>query len=412
MKLTYKHTLTACYIGGITQAIVNNFAPLLFVTFNKEFGISIELISILITLNFGVQIITDISSVRLIEKIGFRKGAMLSYILSFLGLILMMSLPFIMPNKFIALAISTVISAIGSGLTEVLTSPIVDSLPSKEKSSAMSMLHSFYCWGCVLVIVVSTLFFKFFGIQNWQYLTVLWAIVPLFNIFLFMLVPLSDKIEHTQDMSLKGLFKSKIFVLCLVLMICAGATEQAISQWASLFAEKGLNVSKETGDILGPCMFAVFMGIARTLYGIYGAKLKLHRALLISSSLAVVTYLITALAKNPMISLLGCSISGVAAGIMWPGVLSLCSQNSKNPTPAMFAFLAVGGDIGCTFGPSLVGFVSSFVKKINVPLSNGIIFANDIESLGLKMGLFVVAFIPVIMIIVLKKFKNFSTKAE
>jgi len=412
MKLTYKHTLIACYIGYITQAIVNNFAPLLFVTFNKQFNISINLISILITLNFGIQIATDILSVKLIEKIGFRNGCVLSYILCALGLVMMMSLPFCMNNKFFALAISIIVSAIGSGLTEVLTSPIVDSLPSKEKSSAMSLLHSFYCWGCVLVIVVSTLFFRFFGIKNWQYVTLLWASIPFINMFLFMLIPLPDKIEHEKTTSLLSLFKSKIFIVCLILMICAGATEQAIAQWASLFAETGLNVSKEVGDILGPCMFAVFMGLARTLYGIYGAKLNLYRALLLSASLAVITYLITVFAKNPIISLLGCSISGIAAGIMWPGVLSLCSQSSKNAPAAMFAFLAVEGAIGCTFGPSLVGYISSLVQKINPTLSNRIIFANDPEGFGLKMGLLFVTIIPVIMIITLKKFKKISTKAE
>lgn len=412
MKLTYSHTLTACYLGGITQAIVNNFAPLLFVTFNKQFNISIELISILIVLNFGVQIATDVSSVKLIKKIGFRKGAMLSYILSALGLVLMVILPFTLPNAFIGLAISTIICAIGSGLTEVITSPIVDSLPLNDKSSAMSMLHSFYCWGCVLVIALSTLFFKFFGTINWQYITLIWAIIPLVNIFLFYFVPLGDKIEQEAHAPIRTLFGSKIFIICLVLMICSGATEQAMAQWASLFAEAGLNVSKEVGDVLGPCMFSVFMGLARTIYGLYGAKLNLHRIMTLSSILAIITYLITVFAKNPIISLLSCSINGLAAGIMWPGTLSLCSQNCKEASPAMFAFLAVGGDIGCTLGPSIVGYVSAFTEKLKLPVSNPFIYATDSTGLGLKCGLLIIAIVPSIMLIVLKKLKKFTSKTE
>ncbi len=410
MKANYSHTLKACYVGYIVQAIINNFTPLLFVTFNKQFNISIEMISILIFLNFSVQILTDISAIKIIEKIGFRNGAILSGVFGALGFILMVILPYVLPSAFLALAIAMIIAAIGSGLTEVIISPIVDSLPLGHKESAMSLLHSFYCWGCVIVITLSTLFFKFFSTANWVYLTLLWALVPIINAISFIFVPLGEITKKEGDTNIKPLFKSKVFIICLILMIFTGSIEQAMSQWASLFAEVGLNVSKEIGDILGPCMFAVFMGLARTVYGIYGKKFNLYKTLVLSTILAVITYLITVFAKNPIISLLGCSFTGLAAGIMWPGVLSLCSLNVKNAPPAMFAFLAVGGDIGCTLGPTVVGAVSSLTQKLNLPIANPIIYAADYTGLGLKCGLLIVTTAPIVMLIFLAKLKKFTKK--
>lgn len=410
MKPNYSHTLKTCYIGYIVQAIINNFTPLLFVTFNKQFDISIEMISILIFLNFGVQILTDISAIKIIEKLGFRKGAILSGVFGGAGFILMVILPHILPNAFTGLAIAITIAAIGSGLTEVIISPIVDSLPLGHKESAMSLLHSFYCWGCVIVILLSTLFFKFFSTSNWMYLTLLWALVPIINAILFVFVPLGEITKKEGNTNIKPLFVSKVFIICFILMIFTGAIEQAMSQWASLFAEVGLNVSKETGDILGPCMFALLMGIARTIYGIYGKNFNLYKTLVLSTALAVITYLITVFAKNPIISLLSCSLTGLAAGIMWPGVLSLCSKNVNNAPPAMFAFLAVGGDIGCTLGPCIVGLVSSLTEKLNIPVVNSVIYATDYTGLGLKCGLLVITIAPVMMLIYLAKLKKFTKK--
>ncbi|MDY5627664.1 MAG: MFS transporter [Clostridia bacterium] len=411
MKFTYKHTLYASYIGYITQAIVNNLSPLLFLTFHNRFGISLELISVLITLNFGVQIITDISAVKLVEKIGFRRGAIWAHILSSIGLVGLALFPHIFSRPYLGLCIATIFTAVGSGLTEVLISPIVDSLPSKEKDTAMSLLHSFYCWGSVLVVLLSTTFFKFFGSEKWYFLPCIWALVPFANIFFFAVVPLAQKITEESGMPFKRLVKSKIFLICLVMMICAGSIEMAMAQWASLFAEAGLGVSKEVGDILGPCMFAVFMGLARMMYGIYGASLKLHKALVISAVFALVSYLVTVFSRSSITALISASMCGLAVGIMWPGTLSLCSKMHSGGNTAMFAYLALGGDIGCTFAPSLVGFISGVAQNFDFQKAS-IIYAADSVGFGLKCGLLAICAFPVIMLIALKKLKKFENINE
>lgn len=411
MKLTYKHTLCACYIGFVTQAIVNNLSPLLFVIFNKKFGISLSLISVLITLNFGVQILTDVTSVKFVKKTGFRGGAVLAHILSSAGLLGLAVFPHIFKNAYAGLCIATVMTAVGSGLVEVLMSPVVDAIPTGEKSTAMSLLHSFYCWGSVLVVLLSTAFLKAFGTQKWYLLPVFWSVVPFVNIFFFMFVPISSAVTDESGMPFGALLKSRVFLICLVMMICAGSIELAMAQWASLFAEAGLGVSKEVGDILGPCMFAVFMGLARMLYGIYGAKLHLNKALKISAAFSLVCYIVTVFSHSSILSLAGAALCGLAVGIMWPGILSLCSQLNPSGGTSMFAYLALGGDIGCTFAPSVVGFISGIAKNFDFEKAK-IIYAQDSVGFGLKCGLLAVCVFPVIMLIMLKKIKKYPNTNE
>lgn len=386
MKLTYKHTKYAAYIGYITQAIVNNLPALLFVIFNTDYGISLEKIGLLVTLNFGVQILVDLMAVKYIDRIGYRAGVVAAHVFAVLGLCCFGMLPEIMVDKYAAIVIAMVLNAIGGGLTEVLISPIVESLPGDEKASAMSILHSFYCWGHMAVVILSTAFFAFIGIENWRVLPFIWAAVPLFNIFFFSKVPLRVLVEESQRVPVSRLCKSGLFWMLMLLMVAAGASEQAMSQWSSLFAETGLSVSKTMGDLLGPCMFAALMGTARLVYGVLGSRLNIRRSLMYTSLLCIASYLITVLAPWPIVSLIGCGLCGFSVGLMWPGVFSLSSQTYPAGGTAMFALLALAGDLGCGGGPGLVGLVSG-------RLEDGLGVMN-----ALKSGVGVAIVFPVLMV--------------
>lgn len=375
MKLTYTHTKYTCYLSYIVSALINNYAPLLFITFQKSFGISTEQIGILVTANFTTQMLVDFLGANFIDKIGYRTSMAAANFLAALGLVFMVVLTEIMSAKYTALIISTVIYAVGSGLLEVLVSPIIQSIPTKSKNSAMSMLHSFYCWGCVIVIGISSLFFRTVGIEFWRILTLLWATVPFIVMIMFLFVPVSTLSDENKNSTVKSMFSSKLFWLFFVLMISSGASEQAISQWASLFSESALKVSKTVGDLLGPCMFAVLMGSARSLYAIFGSKWNLKRLLTMCSVLCIASYLVTALCPNSMISLAGCAICGFAVGIAWPGVLSLASHEIGYAGTAMFGILALGGDIGCFSGPETVALGSSFFSIFGSPIRAGILLA-------------------------------------
>ena len=386
MKLTYKHTKYAAYIGYITQAIVNNLPALLFVTFNTDYGISLEKIGLLVTLNFGVQILVDLMAVKYIDRIGYRAGVVAAHVFAVLGLCCFGMLPEIMVDKYAAIVIAMVLNAIGGGLIEVLISPIVESLPGDEKASAMSILHSFYCWGHMAVVILSTAFFAFIGIENWRVLPFIWAAVPLFNIFFFSKVPLRVLVEESQRVPVSRLCKSGLFWMLMLLMVAAGASEQAMSQWSSLFAEAGLSVSKTMGDLLGPCMFAALMGTARLVYGVLGSRLNIRMSLMYTSLLCIASYLITVLAPWPIVSLIGCGLCGFSVGLMWPGVFSLSSQTYPAGGTAMFALLALAGDLGCGGGPGLVGLVSG-------RLEDGLGVMN-----ALKSGVGVAIVFPVLMV--------------
>ncbi|MGH4052539.1 MAG: MFS transporter [Clostridium sp.] len=398
MEFNYKHTLYASYLGYITQAIINNLAPLLFLTFQNQFNISLESIGILISLNFTVQIITDLLSAKFVDKIGYRVSIVGAHILCSIGLISMGILPYIFSNAYVGLVIAVSINGVGGGLIEVLISPIVQSLPGEEKASAMSLLHSFYCWGQVIVVLLTTLYFYVVGTEKWLYLPMLWAIIPLFNMVLFLKVPLHTIEDDHALISFKKLFSTRIFLLFVMLMICAGASEQAMAQWVSLFAESGLKVSKTMGNLLGPCSFAMLMGTARVFYGIKGSKINMKKALVYSSILCVISYLLAVFSHIPLVSLIGCTLCGLSVGIMWPGVFSLCAEYYPRGGTAMFAILALAGDVGCTVGPGLVGFVSSRVEKATMTLSNDWFYSTSITEIGLKTGLLFTIIFPVIMV--------------
>lgn len=354
----YKKTLIACYLGFVTQAISANFAPLLFLTFKSTYGITLEKIAMIPLVFYLTQLLIDLVASKIADKIGYRTCVVASQLLSAAGIALMAILPELFPVPFTGIIVSVVLYAVGSGLIEVLVSPIVEACPFENKDGMMSLLHSFYCWGAMGVILVSTLFFSLFGIENWKILTFIWALFPLYNTFNFINCPIERLIEDGQSMGISKLLKTPIFWLMILLMVCSGASEATMAQWASAFTESAIGVSKTVGDLAGPCLFAMFMGISRVLYGKFSEKLNLTKVMLACAILCAVCYLTASLATLPLLELAGCAICGLAVGIMWPGSISISSQKCPRGGTAMFAFLALAGDLGSTVSPAMVGTLS------------------------------------------------------
>lgn len=395
MKKNYSHTIYACYLGYIVQAIINNLAPLLFLTFEKSLGISLGKIGLLITINFGVQMIVDTLAAKYVDRIGYRISIVAAHIFSTAGLLGMSIFPFLFSDPFTGLVAAVTLNSVGGGLIEVLVSPIIEAAPSsKAKDTAMSLLHSFYCWGHVGVVILSTIGFKFFGMAHWYYLPALWAIVPFLNIFIFTKVPIHILTPEEERLPMASLLRSKIFWIFFLLMICAGASEQAMSQWASLFAEDGLHQSKAVGDLLGPCLFAFLMGTSRMFYGRCGEKIDLQNFMTASGILCILSYLAAVFSPHPLLALIGCGLCGLSVGIMWPGTFSLAAKKCPRGGTAMFALFALAGDIGCSAGPGLVSIVSKAMP-----------------SYGLKAGLLGAVIFPLLMIFVITFLKK-SVQAE
>ena len=376
MKNQYDKTITACFVGYIVQAIVNNFTPLLFLFFQRSYRIPLSQITLLVTFNFGIQLLIDLLSVGFIDKIGYRASMIIAHVLAAAGLIFLTILPEILPAPFIGIIIAVMIYAIGGGLLEVLVSPVVEACPSDNKEKAMSMLHSFYCWGHAGVVLISTLFFHVAGIENWKIIAIIWALIPIGNAVAFTKVPIASLIEDGESgLQLKELFRIKVFWILLIMMVCAGASEQAVSQWASTFAEKGLGISKTAGDLAGPMAFAVLMGTSRWFYGKYGDRIQLERFMVYSSCLCILSYIGISLIPVPQFSLIACAVCGLSVGIMWPGTFSKASAILPKGGTAMFALLALGGDIGCSGGPTLVGMISGALgDNLKMGVLAGIVF--------------------------------------
>lgn len=359
MENNYNKTLVSCFVGYIVQAIINNFIPLLFLTFQSSYGISLGKITLLVTFNFGAQLLVDVVAISFVDRIGYRLSMILAHVFSVAGLLSLTILPELCADPFVGLLLSVLIYAVGGGLLEVLVSPVVEACPTDNKEKAMSLLHSFYCWGHVGVVLLSTLFFKIFGIENWKILAAVWAIVPLLNGIAFTRVPVQQLLEEgDKGLSIKELATSKIFWILLLMMLCAGASEQAVSQWASALAEKGFGISKTLGDLIGPMAFAVLMGSARTYYGKFGDRINLDKFMTVSSILCVLSYCLIALCPIPALGILGCAICGLSVGIMWPGTFSMAAASMPRGGTALFALLALAGDMGCSSGPTFVGFIS------------------------------------------------------
>lgn len=357
--MQYKSTIRACFAGYVVQAVVNNFVPLLFLTFQSQYGIPLSQVTLLITINFALQLAVDGASVFFIDRIGYRAAAVTAHICAALGLVGLAFLPDLLPSPFAGLLLSVLLYALGGGLLEVIVSPIVESCPSDHKAQTMSILHSFYCWGSAGVIVISTLFLKIFGASSWKILAAIWALLPLVNCFVFTKVPLAPLVaEGGTGMHIGQLFRSRVFWVIMLMMLCAGASEQAVSQWASTFAEKGLGVSKAVGDLAGPTVFALLMATSRLFYGKFGAKIDLNKAMMASALLCVVSYLLIGLTNSPVLGLVGVGLCGLAVGIFWPGTFSTAAASLRGGGTAMFALMALAGDLGCSGGPTLAGAIA------------------------------------------------------
>lgn len=383
MQKNYRKTLKACYLGFVTQAIAANFTPLLFLTFRDAYRIGLEKIALIPFVFYFTQLLIDFAATRFVDKIGYRICVAASQVLSAAGLALMAVLPELLPVPFSGILIAVVLYAVGSGLVEVLVSPIVEACPFENKDGMMSLLHSFYCWGAVGVILGSTLFFTVFGIENWKILTLIWAAVPFYNAFNFITCPIERLVEDGEGMRPGQLLRLPLFWLLILLMVCSGASEASMAQWASAFTESAMGVSKTVGDLAGPCLFAVLMGISRVLYGRMSGKLDLVRTMTWCGLLCVACYLTASLASSPILGLAGCALCGSAVGIMWPGSISISSQKCPRGGTAMFAFLALAGDLGATVSPALVGSVS------------------DMAGGDLKAGLLAAVVFPLILILAL-----------
>ena len=380
----YKHTFFACYAGYFVQSIINNFLPLLFLTLQKDFNLSYDRISLLIAINFGVQLFVDLISTSFADKLGYRKCVLAAHFFAFAGLSLLGVLPFVL-DPYTGIIISVTVYATGSGLIEVIISPIVEACPGERKSAQMSLLHSFYCWGQMAVVLLSTLFFVIFGTGQWRYLALIWALVPLFNGIYFTLVPVPSVLAKGESLGIRGLLREKLFYALALVMLCAGASEISMSQWASAFAESGLRVSKTVGDLLGPCLFAAFMGVARVGYARLSEKISLVKIMTLSAGLCIVCYLVTALCNVAAVSLVFCALCGLSVGIMWPATFSLAAKRLPRGGTVMFALLALFGDLGCASGPSAVGRITTLADG---RLSAGLLFATvfpAIMILGIRL---------------------------
>ena len=363
MEKECRGTVYACFTGYIVQALINSFVPLLFVTLSNQYRISLTQITLMITVNFTVQLTVDMLSALFMDRIGYRICAVAAHVFVAVGMVLLTILPDLLPDPLIGLLIPVMVYAVGGGLLEVLVSPLVEACPTKNKESMMSLLHSFFCWGCIGVVLISTLFFVTIGISHWKILTLLWALLPVGNAIAFSRVPIYKLVEDGQKgLSLKELFRSKLFWILMLLMFCAGACEQCVSQWASTFAEKGLNVSKTVGDLAGPLCFSIFMGLSRVFYSKYGEKIPLEKFIMGSGVLCIFSYLMISCTPWPVVGLLGCSVCGLSVGILWPGIFSIGSAAIRNGGTAMFALFALAGDLGCGGGPTVVGAVSGYFQ--------------------------------------------------
>ncbi|MDO4459333.1 MAG: MFS transporter [Clostridia bacterium] len=375
-KPNYKRTMYSCFVAYIDQAIVASFAPLLFVMFHRSYGIPLSKITLLITINFVVQISVDLLCVKFVDKIGYRAAMILAHLTSAAGFIGLAFLPDLFADPFTGLLIATMVYAIGGGLLEVVVSPIVESCPTDNKEMAMSMLHSFFCWGCLAVVLLTTAFFKIFGIENWKVVACLWAVLPLANMVSFFTCPIAPLLEEGEKgLSVRELLRNRNFWIIIVLMACAGASELSVSQWASTFAESTLGISKTLGDIMGPAFFALLMGISRTVYGKFGDKIDLSKFMTGSAVLCIIAYIMISLVPVPAINLIGCGIAGFSVGIFWPGTFSRAAATIRGGGTAMFAIMALFGDLGCSGGPTLVGEISSLCgDNLSVGLAFGMIF--------------------------------------
>ncbi|WP_454051353.1 MFS transporter [Cellulomonas sp. Marseille-Q8402] len=399
----YASTRRASYAGYVVQAIVNNLAPLLFIVFHTRFDIPVAQLGALAALNFGVQLLTDLAVMRVVDRIGYRAPLVLAHALAALGLLLLAVLPFVLPDPFVGLCLAVVVYAVGGGLLEVLVSPVVEHLPTppESKAAGMALLHSFYCWGQVAVVVGSTALLAVLGQQTWPVLPVLWAVVPLVNLVAFLRVPLPATVPEEHRTPIRSMLGTPLFLAALVLMMTGGAAELTMAQWSSFFAEEGTGVGKQVGDLVGAGLFAVLMGVGRVAYGLWGHRASLHRLLVLSSAAAAGCYVVAATVAAPAVSLLACALCGLSVSLLWPGTFSLTAARFPLGGAAMFALLALAGDAGGTLGPWFAGVLAGAADGALAPLAD--LLPADGGS-GLRPALLLCAVIPLVFSVTVTRF--------
>lgn len=407
-SVSYKSTTMACYIGYFAQAIVINLAPILFIPLREQFGLSYSQLGSLIFINFVTQLIVDIAFSKSVDKHGFRLFAISGHILCAIGLATFAILPNVLSsNSYLALLIGTLIFSAGGGLLELLISPIIDAIPTDDKATAMSLLHSFYAWGQVTFIIVTTIFLFIFGKDKWPIIVLVWAMVPLVNSFIFSKVPLAQKLHESQVMKVRALIKNPIFIIAFFSIMLGAASEVTMNQWASTFMEKGLMLPKVIGDTAGMCMFAVMLGIGRAIYGVYGSRFNVNKVMIYGSMGAVVCYVVVALSPYNSLSIIACAMCGIFVSLLWPGTLVVASEKLPLAGASMFALLAAAGDLGAAAGPAITGAITDFASSNIAPAFTTLNMAP--EQLGLRIGLIIAAIFPVLATIsftILMKYRS------
>lgn len=392
MKENYTRTRRCCYFGAMIQALGINLAPLFFVTLREEFSISFEKIGRLVLITFLVQLCVDFLAVYFVDKWGYRRSMIAAHLFASAGLFLFGILPQTLPDAYVGMVIAVFVYSVGCGLLEVLISPTVDAIPADNKATSMAMVHAYYPLGQVLTILLTTVAVSIIGADCWWLIFLLWSLVPLCNLLYGLRAPFPPVLPENEKTPMRALVMNPRFWLMLLMMVCAGAAEMAMAQWASLFAEEGLGVTKLVGDLLGPCLFAVCMGVGRFWYGNCGNNIRLRPLLTGCSAAAVVCYLLAVFVTVPLLALLSCALCGLAVSLMWPGTLSAASGDFPRGGTALFALLALGGDLGCSLGPWVAGAVA------------------DVSRYGLKAGLVAAAAFPLLLFLLLRICKKKTAK--
>jgi MFS family permease len=405
---TYRSTILCCYLGMFVQAIVINLAPVLFIPFKEQLGLSFEQLGRLILINFVTQVLFDLIAGATVDRIGVKRIVVAAHVLMAFGLSLFAWLPSLLPSPYAGLVIGTFVFSIGGGILELMLSPIINAVPSDRKAADMSLLHSFYAWGQMTVILLTALGVFLLPVKPWRWIATLWMIVPIMGAIGFSRSPMPPFVEEAQRHRLRDMIRIPAFIGIMIAMGVAGASEIAISQWISAFSEKALKFPKLFGDLGGVCLFAVTLGIGRSWFGIYGQKVSIYRHMIAGAAFATALYVIASLSPWPWLSLVACAMSGLAVSLFWPGLLSISAARFPQAGASMYAILAATGDLGCAFAPWLVGlFADALTRRGGTHLMGW-----TSEAFGLRMGLLAAVLFPLTLLILLIALRKDAKKNE
>ncbi len=396
-----KYTLTkyASFITCFSTAITGNFSALLFLSFHRMYGISYTLLGLLILMNFGTQLIFDLLFSFCSGKFNLKFCVKITPLVMAVGLVLLGLAPVIFKNNiFFGLIFATVVASCGGGLSEVLSSSVIAAIPSNNPQRTMSILHSCYAWGVVIVVLVTTAFFRFFGIENWAALTLFFAIIPFVAFLMFLFSSVPDLEEDSEDSVQGNILKNKTMWLCVLAIFLGGAAECTMSQWCSTYLEQSFGITKAVGDVFGVALFGAMLGLGRTLFARFGKKIE--NALFFGSVMASVCYLCAALVPVPAVGMLACAFTGFSVAMLWPGSLLAVQKLVPEKSVTMFALMAAGGDMGASLCPQLVGIITDAVMNLNIFSSA------SAEQISMKIGLLFATLFPVAGIVVFGIIKN------